>query len=39
MLEFNPATLLAPFGKITVLKGIGMRGREEGDEINRQEDE
>lgn len=33
------ATLLEPCGKITVLKGSEMRGGEEGEEINRQEDE
>jgi hypothetical protein len=37
--ESIAATLLEPFGKITVLKGLGMRGGEEGEQINRQEDE
>jgi hypothetical protein len=32
MLEFNPATLLEPFAKITVLKG--KKGKEAGDAGN-----
>jgi hypothetical protein len=35
MLESNPATLLEPFGKITVLKGWKGEKGEEGEEIKR----
>jgi hypothetical protein len=35
MLEPNPATLLEPFGKITVLKGWKGEKGEEGEEIKR----